>query len=93
MLGAWIALGLGLGAWTSGSIAALLVLCLWFLPWFWNVASPWFPGGDLLRATTFLGEGFVPPPIPFTSWLGCVLALVLGLTLAARGLSDWRNPP
>ena len=72
-------------------IAALLILCLWILPWFWETAVRWVPAGDLGLATSALGDGLAPPPIPATSWVGFALAVALGLALAHRGLRDWRG--
>ncbi len=93
LVGAWVALALGLGAWVQGPIAAALVLCAWLFPWFWNAAPQWFPGGDLFLAAIVVGDGLVPAPLSASTLAGFLACVGGGLLLATRGLASWRSAP
>jgi len=89
--GAWIAVGLALGAWMRPAVATLGVLALWALPWWWGLGAAWVPGGDLPAVWGMLGEG-IAPPLPDARWLvGGAVLLAGGLAAALRGLSRGRS--
>jgi hypothetical protein len=82
---AWIALGLGLGAWMRPGLASLCVLALWMIPWWWGLGEAWIPGGDLPRVWSLLGEGIAPPLRDAREGIGTATALLLGLGAAGLG--------
>ena len=89
--GAWIAVGLGLGAWMRPPVAALGVFALWALPWWWGLGATWVPGGDLPRVWGMLGEGIAPPLPDARGLVGFAVLLAVGLGAAIRGLSRGRS--
>ena len=87
---AWIALGLGLGAWVRPAVASFLVLALWALPWWWGLGTAWLPGGDLPAVWSLLGEGLAPPARGAVEPLATLGIVLLGLGIGAPGLSRGR---
>jgi hypothetical protein len=87
----WIALGLGLGAWMRGSLAALSIGATWTAASMWAGAPAWLPGARLVHSLGVVGRGRVPAEIGPETVLGTLALVAFGVSLAVTGLRDWRR--
>ena len=80
------ALGLGLGAWMRGSVAAAFTLSLWVPAWTWGAGGGWWPGAEIFTSLALLGEGISPGWPGARMISGAAITGLVGLELARRGL-------
>ncbi len=90
-LAAWLALALGLGAWTSPATAGLAIAGSWLIAALRPEPIAWLPGADLARALGVVGDGVVPARIGWEPWLGAAVLALVGLGLARWNLHSWRR--
>ena len=93
LLVCWSACALAFGSLLRPPLAALSVVALWMLPWWWSLGRGPTPAGGLWETWEQLGQGLIPAPPSLLSWASTLVLLLLGPALARFGLRHWRSAP